>query len=42
MSEKKRLQFTSDLKSAVEKALVCFIAVGTPQSEDGAADFAIC
>ena len=29
----KRLQFTSDLKSAVEKALVCFIAVGTPQSE---------
>lgn len=34
----KRLQFTSDLKSAVEKALVCFIAVGTPQSEDGAAD----
>lgn len=34
----KRLKFTSDLKSAVEKALVCFIAVGTPQSEDGAAD----
>lgn len=34
----KRLSFTSDLKSAVEKALVCFIAVGTPQSEDGAAD----
>lgn len=33
-----RLKFTSDLKSAVEKALVCFIAVGTPQSEDGAAD----
>lgn len=36
--KEKRLQFTSDLKSAVEKALVCFIAVGTPQSEDGAAD----
>lgn len=34
----KRLKFTSDLKSAVEKSLVCFIAVGTPQSEDGAAD----
>ena len=33
-----RLKFTSDLKSAVEKSLVCFIAVGTPQSEDGAAD----
>ena len=33
-----RLKFTSDLKSAVEKSLVCFIAVGTPQSEDGSAD----
>lgn len=27
--------FSSDLKSAVEKSLVCFIAVGTPQGEDG-------
>lgn len=34
----KRLTFTNDLKSAVEKSLVCFIAVGTPQGEDGSAD----
>ena len=33
-----RLSFSSDLKSAVEKSLVCFIAVGTPQGEDGSAD----
>lgn len=33
-----RLVFSSDLKSAVEKSLVCFIDVGTPQSEDGSAD----
>ena len=33
-----RLSFTSDLKAAVEKSLVCFIAVGTPQGEDGSAD----
>jgi len=34
----RRLEFSSDLKSAVEKSLVCFIAVGTPQGEDGSAD----
>lgn len=34
----KRLQFSSDLKYGVENSQVCFIAVGTPQSEDGAAD----
>ena len=34
----KRLTFTSDLKSAVENSLICFIAVGTPQGEDGSAD----
>ncbi len=34
----KRLSFTSNLKNAVEEAEVVFIAVGTPQSEDGAAD----
>lgn len=33
-----RLKFSSDLKTAVELSQVCFIAVGTPQSEDGAAD----
>ncbi len=34
----KRLQFTSDLDSAVKNSLICFIAVGTPQGEDGSAD----
>lgn len=33
-----RLKFTTDLSSAVKKSLVCFIAVGTPQGEDGSAD----
>lgn len=33
-----RLSFTDDLKTAVQKSQVCFIAVGTPQSEDGSAD----
>ena len=33
-----RLTFTSDIKTAVAKSLVCFIAVGTPQGEDGSAD----
>ncbi len=33
-----RLEFSTDLKFAVEKSLVCFIAVGTPQGEDGSAD----
>ncbi len=33
-----RLVFTDDLKTAVQKSQVCFIAVGTPQSEDGSAD----
>ena len=33
-----RLKFSDDLKSAVEKSLICFIAVGTPQGEDGSAD----
>src|SRR5882672_11431828 len=33
-----RLGFTTDLKSAVERALVVFIAVGTPQGSDGRAD----
>ena len=33
-----RLTFSDDLKTAVEKSLICFIAVGTPQGEDGSAD----
>lgn len=33
-----RLKFTSDICDAVQKSLVCFIAVGTPQCEDGSAD----
>jgi len=33
-----RLHFTSDLDNAVKVSQICFIAVGTPQSEDGSAD----
>jgi len=33
-----RLSFTTDLKTAVERALVIFIAVGTPPKPDGSAD----
>ncbi|HZN02036.1 MAG TPA: UDP-glucose/GDP-mannose dehydrogenase family protein, partial [Candidatus Polarisedimenticolia bacterium] len=33
-----RLGFTTDIKSAVEKSLVIFIAVGTPSDGEGAAD----
>ncbi len=33
-----RLNFTTDLKSAVHAAKVVFLAVGTPSSEDGSAD----
>jgi UDPglucose 6-dehydrogenase len=33
-----RLAFTTDLPSAVREALIVFIAVGTPQGEDGSAD----
>ncbi|MET0622537.1 MAG: UDP-glucose/GDP-mannose dehydrogenase family protein [Pyrinomonadaceae bacterium] len=33
-----RLQFTTDVKSAVEQSLVIFLAVGTPPSGDGSAD----
>ena len=33
-----RLSFSDDLDSAVKKSLICVIAVGTPQDEDGSAD----
>ena len=34
----KRLMFTSDLEYAIKESLICFIAVGTPQGDDGKAD----
>src|SRR5436305_915228 len=33
-----RLEFTSDINSAIEKSLVVMLAVGTPSSVDGSAD----
>jgi len=33
-----RLSFSTDLAGAIRHALVCFIAVGTPQGEDGSSD----
>ncbi len=33
-----RLTFTSDLAYGVKNSSICFVAVGTPQNEDGAAD----
>lgn len=33
-----RLRFTSNINNAVKESEVCFIAVGTPQDEDGSAD----
>lgn len=33
-----RLRFTSNIDNAVKESEVCFIAVGTPQGEDGSAD----
>jgi UDPglucose 6-dehydrogenase len=36
--EQKRLNFTTDLSDSIKKALVIFIAVGTPPKEDGSAD----
>ena len=33
-----RLKFSDNLADAVKKSLICFIAVGTPQEEDGSAD----
>ena len=36
--EKGNLAFTIDIKEALEKSDLCFIAVGTPMGEDGSAD----
>jgi len=36
--EEKRLVFTTDLESAVKKTEIIFLALPTPQSEDGSAD----
>lgn len=33
-----RLDFTTDIQSALQKSDICFIAVGTPMGEDGSAD----
>ena len=33
-----RLTFSADLQDAVQKSLICFIAVGTPQALDGSVD----
>ncbi|HEY1911002.1 MAG TPA: UDP-glucose/GDP-mannose dehydrogenase family protein [Vicinamibacterales bacterium] len=37
-SQEERLSFTTDLTSAVQASTIAFIAVGTPQGEDGSAD----
>ncbi len=37
-TEEGRLFFSTDVEESVEKATVCFIAVGTPPDEDGSAD----
>ena len=36
--QKKTLSFTTEIKPAIEKSKICFIAVGTPMGEDGSAD----
>ncbi|OGI09403.1 MAG: UDP-glucose 6-dehydrogenase [Candidatus Margulisbacteria bacterium GWF2_35_9] len=36
--DENRIEFTSDIKYAIEKCNVIFIAVGTPPGEDGSAD----
>ncbi|MFA4911046.1 MAG: UDP-glucose/GDP-mannose dehydrogenase family protein [Desulfobacteria bacterium] len=37
-TKKERLQFTTNLKKAVRESFIIFIAVGTPQGDDGSAD----
>lgn len=36
--KKNNLEFTTDIKYALEKSNICFIAVGTPMEDDGSAD----
>ncbi|HQG43974.1 MAG TPA: nucleotide sugar dehydrogenase, partial [Spirochaetota bacterium] len=36
--KKGNLQFTTDIKEALDKTTILFIAVGTPMGEDGSAD----
>jgi len=36
--ERGNLSFTTEIKKALEKTNICFIAVGTPMGEDGSAD----
>src|SRR5674476_227208 len=36
-----RLSFSTELGPAIQKSLVCFIAVGTPQDQDGSADLSM-
>ena len=36
--EGKRLHFTTDLKAAIKAATIIFLALPTPQDEDGSAD----
>jgi UDPglucose 6-dehydrogenase len=40
-TQEHRLFFTTDLAAAVQKSLVVFIAVGTPQDKDGSADLSM-
>ncbi|MBM4273206.1 MAG: UDP-glucose/GDP-mannose dehydrogenase family protein [Deltaproteobacteria bacterium] len=40
-SEENRLSFTTDLSAAVKNSLIIFIAVGTPQDQDGSADLSM-
>lgn len=37
-TKEQRLTFTTDIGSAIKNSKVCFIAVGTPQADDGSCD----
>ena len=39
--EEHRLFFTTEIGPAIQKSLICFIAVGTPQDKDGSADLSM-